>query len=197
MSGLGPRTARKAGCVGALLWAAALGPVALGADEPSPNQHEFVVGIEDRLHIVVWGEPELSLIVAVRPDGKISLPLINDIAVAGLAPETIRDRIAKKLAGFVREPNVTVIVDQMNSFRVYFLGEVHNQGALQFFQPTRLLQGIAAAGGLTEFAKKRITLVREQDGMEKRLDIDYKQLVTGPPGQENFYLKPGDTLIFH
>jgi polysaccharide export outer membrane protein len=88
-------------------------------------------------------------------------------------------------------------VESINSYRVYFLGEVARQGALQFYRPTRLMQGIAAAGGLTEFAKKEITLVRERGGVEKRFRIEYKRLINGDPGQENIYLEPGDTLIFH
>ena len=170
------------------------GPAA--ADRPDGGT-DYVVGIEDKLSIVVWGEVDLSRTVSVRPDGKITVPLINDVSVAGLTPERIRQVIAERLAQFVRDPSVTVVVEEINSFRVYFLGEINNQGALQFLRPTRLIQGIAAAGGLTEFSKRRITLLREQGGIEKRFEIDYKQLVAGAPGQENLHLKPGDTLLFH
>ena len=92
-------------------------------------------------------------------------------------------------------PNVSVIVDEINSYTVYFLGEVGNQGPLRFYRPTRLLQALAAAGGLTEFSKKRITLLREQGGVERRFEIDYKQLISGAPGQENLFLLSGDTLL--
>jgi polysaccharide export outer membrane protein len=167
-------------------------------DETRPKAREgYIVGIEDELEIVVWGEANLTKKVKVRPDGKISLPLANDIEVAGLTPDKIRQVIAEKLAQFVREPNVTVVVDQINSFRVYFLGEVNAQGMISFYRPTRLLQGIASAGGLTEFAKKEITLIREAYGVEQRIPIDFKRLLAGDPSQENIYLQPGDVLLFH
>ena len=90
---------------------------------------------------------------------------------------------------------MTVIVEEINSFRVYFLGEIATRGPLQFYRPTRLLQGIATAGGLTEFAKKEITIVREEYGVEKRIEVNYKKLVAGDPGQQNIFLKPGDTVL--
>jgi polysaccharide export outer membrane protein len=172
----------------------------LCAAEPTAGEDgraTYVIGIEDVLRVVVWGEADLSLTVKVRPDGRITLPLIHDVAVAGQTPERLRAEIADRLGKFLHEPNVTVIVEQNNSFRVYFLGEIANQGALLFYRPTRLLQGIASAGGLTDFAKKEITLLREQGGVEKRLSIDYKRLFSGDSAQENIYLQPGDTLLFH
>ncbi len=171
--------------------------VADGRPASSSAKGDYVVGIEDRLGVVVWKQLELSQTVTVRPDGKITLPLINDIAVAGKTPAQIRDEISASLSEFVRDPNVTVIVEQINSFRVYFLGEINNQGALQFYRPTRLLQAIASAGGLTEFAKKEIVLLRDENGAEKRIPIDYKRLLAGDPAQENLYVMPGDTLLFN
>jgi len=153
----------------------------------------YEIGIEDVLRIVVWGEQELSDSVRVRPDGKITMPLVNDIAVVGMTPEAVRDKIAIALRSFVREPNVTVIVDEINSFRVYFLGEVNNQGPIQFYRPTRLLQAIASAGGMTEFAKKDVTILREQEGGEVRMNIDVKKVIAGEA--ENPRLLPGDTLL--
>lgn len=161
------------------------------------SREGYVVGIEDELEVVVWGEAQLTRKVKVRPDGKISIPLANDIEVAGLTPEKIRQVIAEKLAQFVREPNVTVVVEAINSFKVYFLGEVNSQGVIAFYRPTRLLQGIAAAGGLTEFAKREITLIREAYGVEQRIPIDFKRLLAGDPSQENIYLQPGDVLLFN
>lgn len=187
---------RRIAVATAVCFCAALILATPAAADPAADK-EYVVGIEDKLNIVVWGEAELSRTVSVRPDGKITVPLINDVTVAGLTPDRIRQVIAKRLSQFVRDPSVTVVVEEINSFRVYFLGEINNQGALQFHRPTRLIQGIAAAGGLTEFSKKRITLLREQGGMEKRFEIDYKQLLAGAPGQENLQLEPGDTLLFH
>jgi polysaccharide export outer membrane protein len=174
------------------------------ADEPpeprslaAASSEDYRVGIEDGLRIVTWGEPQLTLDVVVRPDGKITVPLVNDVAVAGRTPEEIRGTLRSKLSDFIREPQVTVIVTDIQSYRVYFLGEVLDQGVQTFGRPVRLLQAIASAGGLTEFAKKNITLVREIDGIEKRIEIDYKKLLEGQPSQENLYLEPGDVLLFH
>ena len=179
-----------------LLWTAA---TAQEQDkQPDRSVREaYRIGIEDQLRIFVWGEPDLSGSVRVLPDGSISLPLAHDIPVQGLTTIEVRQAVREALGKFINDPNVTVIVETINSYRVYFLGEVARQGALQFYRPTRLMQAIAAAGGLTEFAKKEITLVRERGGVEKRYRIDYKRLINGDPAQENIVLEPGDTLIFH
>lgn len=157
---------------------------------------DYVIGVEDRLQVFVWGEEDLSVRVIVRPDGKITVPLVNDIEVAGLTTDRVRSLIVDALSKYIREPNVTVIVEQINSYRVYFLGEVNRQGALQFYRPIRLLQAIAAAGGLTEYAKKDIILLRPTEGGERRMTIDYKKLVAGDVEQPNLVVEPGDTLIF-
>jgi polysaccharide export outer membrane protein len=177
-------------------------PLLVGADSsdtagtPAAGQ-DFRIGVEDEVRIFVWGEAELSGRFRVRPDGKITVPLVQDIAVAGLTTEEVRVKVRDALTKYIRDPNVTVIVETINSYRVYFLGEINRQGPVQFYRPTRIIQGIAAAGGLTQFAKKEITLIREEGGVEQRLGIDYKRLVGNDPAQENFYLEPGDTLIFH
>ena len=157
---------------------------------------DYKIGPEDVLGIIVWNEPNHTMDVQVRPDGKITLPLVNDILVAGMTPETLRVKLTEMLAEHVVEPNVTVIVRDFNSYKVYFLGQVNLQGAIVFKRPTRLLQGIATAGGLGQFSKSRVTLVREVGGIEKRFVIDYKKLVAGDPAQENLLLLPGDTLLF-
>lgn len=155
----------------------------------------FVVGIEDVLRVVTWGEPELTLSVKVRPDGQITLPLVNEIQAAGRTTQQIRLQITEKMQDYIRSPNVTVSVEEINNFRVYFLGEVNNQGTVQLYTPTRLLQGIAMAGGLTEFSKKQVTVLRQGSGMERRIEVDVKKLWAGDPTQENIFLKPGDTLL--
>jgi polysaccharide export outer membrane protein len=177
-----------------------LGPSVFGQDSPAlarkPTE-SFVIGIEDQLLISVYENPELTMSVKVRPDGRISLPLIQDVEVADRTPEEVRDLLATALAEFLKPPIfVTVIVEQINSFRVYFLGEVTTQGPMQFLRPVRFLQAVAHAGGPTEFAKKIVTVLREEYGVERRIEIDYKKLLEGDPSQENIYLRPGDTLIF-
>jgi polysaccharide export outer membrane protein len=183
-----------------LLVALAAAEPAVEVDAPASTaagESDYRIGVEDVLRVVVWGEPELSIVgLRVRPDGKITVPLAGDIHVVGRKPQVVGQTIGQKLAQFIKEPNVTVIVEEINSFRVYFLGEVNVQGAISFAKPTRLLQGIAAAGGLTQFAKNEVILLRQEGAAEKRVTINYKLLLAGDPRQDNMYLEPGDTLIF-
>ena len=178
---------------GLVLWLVA---AAATAQEPSGSEAgSYRIGIEDVLSIVVYKEADLTKVVTVRPDGRITLPLVNDVAVVGLTPEEVRQRLTERLKKFINDPSVTVMVDKINSFRVYFLGEVKNQGPIQLFRPTRLLQGISAAGGLTEFSKREVMVLRDEGGNEKRIDINYKKLLQGENLDENIYLKPGDTVV--
>jgi len=157
---------------------------------------DYRIGIEDQLKVSVWGEPELTVSVWVRSDGKITLPLINDVQVAGLTPNDARVEIAGLLSTYVKDPNVTVIVEEINSFKVYFLGDgIASQGIQSFRKPTRLLQGIAAAGGFADFAKKDIRIFRERGWGEVRIDVEFKQILAGGSGEANLFLEPGDTLI--
>ena len=181
--------------LGGLLQAQA--PVGDESEGAAEDAGGYVIGVEDILGIVVWGEPDLTMDVQVRPDGKITIPLLNDIYVLGETPESVGKKLGDRLETYVRAPSVTVIVRAINSYRVYFLGEINDQGAPQFYQPTRILQAIATSGGLTQFSKKEITLLRESNGVETRTRIDYKKLVAGDPAQPNLYLQPGDTLLFH
>lgn len=183
-------------CLGLSLAGSAAGQEA-PAEGSAETLPEYIIGIEDVLRIVVWDEPDLTITAKVRPDGKITVPLISDVEVAGSPPEAVRDRITEELAQYVKEPNVTVIVEQINNNKVYVLGEVASKGAVPFYRPIRLLQFIAMAGGLTEYSNKKIILVREVNGVEKRVYIDYKKLVAGDPSEENLLLKPGDMLLFN
>jgi len=180
---------------GILLAAGTAFAVAPAEPEPPAPSPDYTIGVEDVLFVSVWGEKDLSVSVTVRPDGKITLPLVNDIQVRDLTPDQVRQLVASRLAGFIKDPNVSVAVQQINSFRVFVLGEVNKQGPVNFNRPTRLLQALAAAGGFTNFAKKRITLIREAGGTETRVRFDYKRLVAAEGSQENAYLKPGDTLV--
>ncbi|RMG43687.1 MAG: hypothetical protein D6718_11600 [Acidobacteria bacterium] len=169
---------------------------AAGPDEGSSTARAaYEVGVEDVLHVSVWGEPAIDLSVPVRPDGKISLPLVNDIEAAGRTVEEIRQAIAEELARFIREPAVTVVVEQINSFRVYILGEVNSQGVYTFRRPTRLLQALAAAGGLTRFSKQKVIVAREAYGTPQLLEIDCRKLLRGEDMKSNIFLMPGDTVL--
>ncbi|UCF68156.1 MAG: polysaccharide biosynthesis/export family protein [Acidobacteriota bacterium] len=158
---------------------------------------DYVIGVEDLLYVTVYEEESIRLDVRVRPDGKISLPMINDIKAEGLTPDQLRQQIARRLSRFIRDPNVAVIVKEINSFKIYVLGEVNSQGVLTFYQPTTLLQALAAAGGLTEFSKKELTLVRRSGETEEWQRVDCKDLLAGRPTGNNVLLRPGDVLLFH
>ena len=114
---------------------------------------DYVVGAEDVLSVVFWREREMSADVIVRPDGRISLPLLNDVDVAGLTPDQIRERVTDAAKKFVEEPTATVVVKQINSRKVYITGSVERPGPFPLLRPTTILQLIALAGGLREFAK--------------------------------------------
>jgi polysaccharide export outer membrane protein len=166
-------------------------------DEATAAVENYDIGIEDVLRVVVWNEPDLTVDVAVRPDGKITLPLIDDVDVKGRSPLEVRDMITERLSRFIREPSVTVIVAEINSFRIFILGEVNTQGMLTFRRPTRLLQALASAGGLTQYSKKEALLLRDQYGVEKRVQINLKHLLAGDAKTENLLLLPNDTLIVY
>ena len=174
----------------------AVGSFAQAPAETEPvASSDYTIGVEDVLHVSVWGERDLSVSVKVRPDGKITLPLVNDVLVKDLTADQVRQLLATRLAGFIKDPNVSVAVAEINSFRVYVLGEVNRQGPINLFRSTRLLQVIASAGGLTQFSKKELTVLRDEGGVERRIRVDYKKLIAGDASEVNLYLRPGDTVV--
>jgi len=143
----------------------------------------------------VWREEALSRTVPVRTDGNISLPLIHEIKAAGLTPLQLEAAIAEKLKGFYENPNVSVTVMETNSFKVYVSGEVRTPGVYRLRSETSILQIIPMAGGFTEWAKKRkILVIRKENGKEMRTTVDYKKAMKGDPSS-NVALKSGDTII--
>jgi polysaccharide biosynthesis/export protein len=160
---------------------------------PSPD---YIIGAEDAVEVQVWKNPDLSKTVTVRPDGKISLPLIGDIPAAGQTAAQLAEAVTEKLMTYYKEPaQVAVIVTQINSYAIYLLGEVHTQGRYAVKPGTTILQAISLAGGLTSFASpNKMTLRRRgPEGKESLLVIRYKDVLAGH--QANFSLKPGDTII--
>ena len=177
---------------------AAVGGSRSFAQEAAPPAavEEYVLGVEDKLGISVWKEAELGKLVVIRPDGKITFPLVGDVQAAGRTPRQLADDLTKSIARFIKEPVVTVIVEQIDSFKVFVLGEVTIQGALNLRRRTRLLEAIALAGGMSKFAdKSNVLLLRFEDGKENRTKIDYRKVVSGERPELNVYLKPGDTII--
>lgn len=156
---------------------------------------DYVIGVEDQLAVSVWKELDLNLSVIVRPDGKISFPLVKDLQAAGKTPQQLGQVITEALAKYIKEPIVTVIVQQINSFKVYVLGEVAQQGEFVLRRRTRLLHVIALAGGLTPYSSKNIVLVRDENGRDVRSDIDYRKVINGDRPELNVFLKPGDTIL--
>ena len=164
-------------------------------EEESPSQ-DYIIGPEDTVEVQVWKNPDLSKTVTVRPDGKISLPLIGDVQAAGQTAAQLTEAVTEKLKTYYKEPaQVTVIVHQVNSYAIYVLGEVKGQGKQVVRSGTTFLQAISLAGGFTPFASKnKITLRhRGSDGKETVLLIRYKDVMAGQ--QANLILKPGDTII--
>ena len=157
---------------------------------------DYIIGVEDTLAISVWKEPELTQAgVVVRPDGKISFPLVGDLQAAGKTPRQLAQTLTESLARYIKEPIVTVIVQQINNFKVYVIGEVGHQGELALKRRTRLLQAVALAGGLSPYANKTIVVVRDEAGRDVRTEIDYRKVLSGERPEQNIYLKPGDTII--
>ena len=161
------------------------------------NQADYLIGSEDVLQISVWKEPDFSAqAVPVRADGKISLPLLDDVQAAGLTPQQLSRNIAERLRQFVSEPRVTVIVTAMNSCRAYVMGQVTKQGAVSLVSNMTVLQAISAAGGLAQFANgKKIYILRTLNGRQQRLAFNYNEVIKGDHPEQNIFLKPGDTVV--
>lgn len=157
---------------------------------------DYVIGPEDVLSIVVWREKELSSDVIVRPDGKISLPLLNDVQAAGLSPEALRLALTDAAAKLIEEPSVTVIVKAVNSRKVYITGQVSRPGPYPLAAPTTVLQLVASAGGLLEYADaSNIRIMRTENGHPVSLRFNYNDVSEGKNLRQNIELRPGDTVI--
>jgi polysaccharide biosynthesis/export protein len=152
--------------------------------------------VGDVLGIVFWRDRDLSAEVTVRPDGRVTLPLLNDIYVAGMTTSALRDKLAEDARRFVTEPTPSVIVRRVNSHNVFITGEVVKPGSYPIYGPTTVLQLIAAAGGLREFAhKSEIVIVRNVDGHPTTHLFNYKDLTKRRNLGQNIQLKPGDTVV--
>jgi polysaccharide biosynthesis/export protein len=167
-------------------------PAGLATVEPS----DYVIGTEDVLGIVFWREPSLSADVVVRPDGKISLPLLNDVLVIGLTPDQVRQLLVKLADPFMETPQPSVVVRQINSRRVFITGNVERPGMFPLLRQTSVVQLIALAGGLREFADHgNIVIVRTDGGQKQTFRFDYDRLRSGKDLSQNIDLRPGDTVI--
>jgi polysaccharide export outer membrane protein len=154
----------------------------------------YEIGPEDVLDISVWKNPELSRTVPVRPDGKVSLPLVNDIKAAGLTPTALRDQVKARLAEFIPAPEVSVIVREVHSRKVAVVGSVKMPGRFEIKSPMTVLEAIALSQGFTDFASRdRIVVLRQHDGRTIRLPFNYGKIADA--SQENFFVEPGDIIV--
>lgn len=169
----------------------------ISSEVNKPHDDSFVIGANDVLAINVWKEPDVSRSVPVRSDGKISLPLAGEIQASGLTPLKLEQDIASKLQSFISEPEVTVIVQQINSQKFNILGMVSKPGSYSLTNSSTVLDAIAAAGGFRDFAKqKSIYVLRHNpNGTESRLPFNYKDVVKGKNADQNVKLQPNDTIV--
>jgi len=161
----------------------------------SPADATYVIGPDDTLHIAVWKEADLTATLPVRPDGKISLPLLNDVQAAGLTPQQLADSVTEKLKKYIADPRVTVVVTSINSKRVYVNGEVLHPGPMNMLPNMTVLQALSTAG-LNQFAKtKGIYVLRIENGRQQKLQVNYSKLLKGERLEQNYRLQPGDTIV--
>lgn len=162
---------------------------------PTDTPSDYLIGADDVLRITVWHEPDLTETLPVRPDGKISMPLLNDVQAAGLSPLQLRDSLTEKLKKYISDPRVTVVVTAMNSRRIFVSGEVVHSGPMALLPHMTILQALSQAG-FTQFANlKNIYLLRTENGEQKKYPFNYKDVIKGNHPEQNFALKPGDTVV--
>ena len=162
----------------------------------SPSDPDYKIGPQDVVRIDVWKEPEISRTTPVRPDGRISLPLLNDVQAAGLTPTQLAFNISDGLKKFITNPQVTVGITEINSRRVYVTGEVTKPGAFPLQAGMTVLQALTSSGGFTQFAKiKGIYVLRTEDGKQVKHPFNYKDVVKGKKPEDNIVLQPGDVIV--
>jgi polysaccharide export outer membrane protein len=163
---------------------------------PVTGDANYIIGPDDELNVVIWKEPEISRTVPVRPDGKISLALINDVQASGQTPVQLGLDITSRLKKFIADPQVTVVVTRVNSRRIFLVGEVTRAGAYSLLPNMTVLEAISSAGGCTPFAKQtKIYILRKEDGKEVRVPFNYKAVLSRQKAEQNIALKAGDTIV--
>lgn len=163
---------------------------------PVTDDPNYVIGPEDELIVSVWKEPEISRTVPVRPDGKISLALLNDVQASGLTPMQLGLDITEKLKKFIAEPQVTVIVERINSQRIFVVGEVPRTGAYSLLPNMTVLDALSSAGGFTPFAKRtKIYILRKESEKLTSIPFNYKEAIKASRSEKDVVLKPGDRIV--
>ena len=162
----------------------------------APGPPLYVIQANDVLEIFVWKEPELTRKVLVRPDGRISFPLVQDLAAAGASPGELKVRIERQLKEFVEAPNVTVIVEAIQSYRVFVTGRVQKPGALAVEKPVTVLQALSMAGGFQEYAKDtEMTVIRNYASENITFKFNYRDVIAGKHPEQNIFLRSGDVVV--
>ena len=171
------------------------GPEATTSVVSATVDQTYRIGPQDIVQIDVWKEPEITRTIPVRPDGKISLPLLNDVQAAGLTAMQLAGSIREGLTKFLTNPQVTVTVSQINSMRVFLTGETTRPGAIPLLPNMTVLQAVAS-GGFTQFARlNSIYVLRVENGRQVKYTFHYKDVVKGKRAEENILLKPGDVIV--
>ena len=164
--------------------------------KPATVDPNYKIGPGDQLYVNVWKEPELTASVPVRPDGKISMPLLNDVQAAGLTPMQLSTDVTEKLKKYLEQPQVTVVITGTNSRLVYVVGQVGHAGSLALLPEMTVLQALSSVGGITEFANgKKIYVLRVENGKPQRYYFNYKEALKGEHPEQNILLRAGDTIV--
>ena len=163
---------------------------------PALDDPGYRIGPEDVLQVSVWNNEPISRTAPVRPDGKISLPLLNDVEAAGLTPMELRERLLGRLAEYMPHPEVSVVVTEVRSFKVAVIGQVPKPDRFELRSAATVMDVLAMAGGFTEFAaRSRIVVIRANGDKTERIPFDYDKVRSGDGGQDNFRLRPGDIVV--
>lgn len=156
----------------------------------------YIIQPNDVLEIFVWKEPDLTRKVLVRPDGRISFPLVQDMQAAGISPGELKERIEARLKEYLSAPNVTVVVDAIMSYRIYVIGKVQKPGIQTIEKPVTVLQALTLAGGFQDYAKDaEIVVIRKQAGENQLFDFNYKDVIKGRKAEQNILLRTGDVVV--
>jgi polysaccharide export outer membrane protein len=186
------------------LLALLLGAAVLSAEAPPTKVRAegdpadaYAIGIGDVVEIAVWKNPDLTVTVPVRPDGRISVPLLGDVQAAGMTPLALKQTLTEGFRQYVTAPGVSVVIKEINSQKVFVTGEVAKPGAYDLRPHTKLMQALALAGGLTPYAKGKVIVLRDhQGGKDRRFEMDLSSIIRGRRPEDNIVLEAGDTLIF-
>ncbi len=178
------------------LGATAYGQQKVVGGNATPKDKIYLIQPNDTLEIFVWKEPELTRKVLVRPDGMISFPLVQDLPAAGVSPGDLKSSIELKLKQYLTSPNVTVIVDNIQSYKVFVAGKVQKPGGIIAQEPITVLQALSIAGGFQDYAKQsNITILRNTGGQNFVLEFDYPNVIRGKKAEENIILQSGDVVV--